>query len=281
MEKCSSCNAPHDGSKLICAYCGCSVQDIDTAEAELRAVKELSKAAQELMNAKGAFLENMAGHMGGQSRKDKVLTFWQNAFVPRSFDAQDQLLTQVLSLTDSNLSGSVGMGGFNYLAAMKSQKQNELNDAMLGFADRLMATMKLHHAGEAAHRQRLMLAEKRLAKIRGTSKGNWRKVMIMGLVFIGLGVGSFFYILPMMQQMSSGFAQQAMDQVKGVSGSSGSAGAPSEMEAQCKGEDASGDCDDICRFSACAALCEEQKIDWACDAKDLLKAKRKKAKSKK
>jgi len=51
------------------------------------------------------------------------------------------------------------------------------------------------------------------------------------------------------------------------------------LEANCKGESPAGECDGICRLTACASLCEEQSINWACDARDLLKMKRKKQKA--
>ncbi len=278
MENCPGCGAPHDGSKLICVFCGISVQDIDTADAELKAVKELAAAAQAMLSKKGAFFENVAGtlgsQLGAQTRKDKVLTFWQNAFVPRSFDAQDQLLTQILALTDTQVASSVGIGGFNWFAAMKAQGQNDMNDAMLGFADRLMGTMKLQHTGSSEYGQRLVVAEKRLGKIRSTAKGKWRKTLVLGFLAMGLAVGSSFYMVGKMGDMTSQMSTGLDFNSATLSGKS----EDKDLEASCKGESEATDCDDICRFSACAALCEEQSMDWACDARDLLKMKRKKAK---
>ena len=69
MSSCSGCGASANPNQMICGYCGCATQDIESAADELKALNELHKVAQSMVDKSdggvfGAMSKNMKDTMG-------------------------------------------------------------------------------------------------------------------------------------------------------------------------------------------------------------------------
>ena len=103
MNKCPGCAAPTDPSSLVCRFCGVTCQEIISVSDELRALQELHRASQEM--ARGSGISNLFGAMGsnmmnnlGGGPQARIARFWQNAFIPRTIEAQCQAVIQMIGM---------------------------------------------------------------------------------------------------------------------------------------------------------------------------------------
>ena len=97
VSLCQSCGANIDGSWQVCRYCGAAIQPLSSTAEELSALKELNQVGMQLVRKDagifGSLATNLTENMGGAS---PVARFWQNAFIPRTLEAQSQAMLQVL-----------------------------------------------------------------------------------------------------------------------------------------------------------------------------------------
>ena len=99
MTECAVCGAPMRPSQLVCAYCGAAGRVFENVEQELEALRELSAAAQKL-GAKGDDVSTeLLGRMGfGTSSRERISSFWRNAFVPRTVDGLEHAVLMAIGL---------------------------------------------------------------------------------------------------------------------------------------------------------------------------------------
>jgi hypothetical protein len=88
-NKCGSCGALVDYTRLTCAYCGGAQGQLDSPAKELQAIKELTKTAQRIATEKSDDDDD--------DQRDKRLNeFWLNCFTPQCAEAVYLLFQQVI-----------------------------------------------------------------------------------------------------------------------------------------------------------------------------------------
>jgi hypothetical protein len=89
-SNCSGCGAPVNLARLTCGFCGALTGKVDTPEAELKAVQELTAA----LNSQLASIEFE------RVMNRKAAAFWNTAYTPNSGPALIKLAKQVIASID-------------------------------------------------------------------------------------------------------------------------------------------------------------------------------------
>jgi hypothetical protein len=272
MANCNTCGAGTSPGKVICEFCGAPTQDIETLSDELKAVHQLGEVAKKMLQKKDRFGVAKSA-MGGKSQKEKMLTFFRSAYMPRHLEAQDQLLNQVLALMNMKFESGVGFLNYNpYLAGVKAQVQKEINDGMQDFAKRITDNMDmLHGDGVDKDQRRVKLATTRVEVMSRKAASSGKKTMMLSMLMFLLIMGGNFAIFGFGLSKAGEVFDTASDQPDEYD-------TPENRMAECRGVESSvlgsnaGDpevCDDACRVMACAQVCDPEKAPWACDGQSL------------
>jgi len=87
---CGGCGAPANPALLTCEFCGVLIGDVDSADDELKAVRELVKSAQNRVDGISDKFE----------RTQAAAAFWGSAYTPQTGPALLQMAKQVLAYID-------------------------------------------------------------------------------------------------------------------------------------------------------------------------------------
>ena len=165
MNKCPGCAAPTDPSALVCRYCGVPCQDISSAADELRALQELHQASQEM--ARGGGIGGVFGAMGanvmnnlGVGPQARIAQFWQNAFIPRSIDAQCQAVIQMIGMI------VVPDGMMQAMQESMNPSTGKAHSIYFDRAEAILSAMRIHHAGNSVAAPKIAALEAEVAKER-------------------------------------------------------------------------------------------------------------------
>ena len=166
MNKCPGCAAPTDPSSLVCRFCGVTCQEIISASDELRALQELRRASQEM--ARGSGISNLFGAMGsnmmnnlGVGPQARIARFWQNAFIPRTIEAQCQAVIQMIGMI------VVPDGMMQAMQESMNPSTGKAHSIYLDRAEAVLSAMRIHHAGDHTAAPRIAALEAELGKERG------------------------------------------------------------------------------------------------------------------
>ncbi|MBJ93215.1 MAG: hypothetical protein CMP23_01930 [Rickettsiales bacterium] len=184
MKKCPGCAAPVDPSSLVCSFCGLPCQDIVSAADELRALQELHQASQEM--ARGGALSGLFGGIGsnmmnnlGMGPQARIARFWQNAFIPRSIDAQCQAVIQMLSMI------VVPDGMMQAMQDSMNPTTGKAHSIYFDRAEAVLSAMRIHHAGDPKAAQQVAALEAELIKERGKVRAARRRGWLLYGMLLG------------------------------------------------------------------------------------------------
>ena len=187
MSACKGCGASTDPNKIICAFCGCATQEIESAADELRALNELHKVAQSMVDTSsgsggifGAMSKNLKDQMG-QGNEAKIATFWKNAFIPRTLEAQGQAIVQMLTLI------TVPQGIQETYMSTFSSSARKAESIYFDRAEAILTAMRIQHAGNGDAAAKIAVLENEVQKERQKVKGARKKGL---MIYLGLLVGS-------------------------------------------------------------------------------------------
>jgi hypothetical protein len=192
MDNCSGCGAPEDPSSLVCRFCGRSCQDLTSAADELRALNDLHGAAQQMGQSGrvsglfGAMGSNVMNNLGAGPQA-RIAQFWQNAFIPRTLDAQCQAVIQMISLI------VVPEGVMQAMQRAMDPSSRKAESIYFDRADAIMTAMRIHHAGDPVAAPKIAALdteiERERAKVRSARTRGWilYGVLVGGsLLFLGV-----------------------------------------------------------------------------------------------
>ncbi len=184
MNKCPGCAAPIDPGSLVCRYCGVPCQDISSAADELRALEELHRASQEMARSGG--IGGIFGAMGanvmnnlGVGPQARIAQFWQNAFIPRSIDAQCQAVIQMIGMI------VVPDGMMQAMQESMNPSTGKAHSIYFDRAEAILSAMRIHHAGNAAAAPKIAALEAEVTK----ERAKLRAARTRGWVLYGILVG--------------------------------------------------------------------------------------------
>ncbi len=186
MNKCGACGASTNPNQMICGYCGCATQEIESAADELKALNELNQVAQSMVDKSdsggvfGAMSKNVKDSLG-QGSETRIATFWKNAFIPRTMEAQSQAIVQVLSL----ITVPQGLQETYTSTFMPSARKAE--SIYFDRAETLLTAMRIQHAGDAQAEAKIAVLEREVQKERDKIKAARKKGI---LLYVGLVVGA-------------------------------------------------------------------------------------------
>jgi len=180
-----------DSGWRICRYCGHAIQELDSVADELAALEDLNRASMKLaqkgegLDVFGQLSRNMMSQLGGGA-PGRVARFWQNAFIPRTLEAQSQAMLQVFSqimVPDGPL------GSLQYALNTLAHKNQAV---FLTRAETLLTAMRVQHAGEPVAEAKIAVleseVEKAREKVRAARRRGWwvyATVLLGGLGLLG------------------------------------------------------------------------------------------------
>jgi hypothetical protein len=185
MNKCGACGASTNPNQMICGYCGCATQEIESAADELKALKELNQVAQSMVDKSdsggvfGAMSKNVKDSMG-QGSEARIATFWKNAFIPRTLEAQSQAIVQVLSLI------TVPEGFQETYTSTFMPSARKAESIYFDRAEAILTAMRIQHAGDAEAAPKIAVLEREVQKERDKLKSARKKGII---IYVGLLIG--------------------------------------------------------------------------------------------
>jgi hypothetical protein len=187
MASCGSCGASTNPNNIICGFCGIATQEIESAADELRALSELNKVAQSMVDKSssnsgimGAMTSNLKDQMG-QGNEARIATFWKNAFIPRTIDAQSQAIVQMLSLI------VVPEGIQEIYTSSFSASARKAESIYFDRAEAILTAMRIQHAGDSEAATKIAVLEQEIQKERDKIKAARKKgFMIYGVFAVGL-----------------------------------------------------------------------------------------------
>lgn len=186
MSNCSACGATTDPNKIICGFCGSATQDFESAADELRALNELNRVSQSMVEKSGgggvfgAMSSNFKNQLG-QGSETRIASFWKNAFIPRTLEAQSQAIVQMLSL----ITVPEGLQETYTSTFMPSARKAE--SIYFDRAEAILTAMRIQHAGDAEAAAKIAVLEREIQKERDKLKGARKKGII---IYVGLLVGA-------------------------------------------------------------------------------------------
>jgi len=178
-----------DSAWQVCRYCGAVTQTLTSAAEELSALEELNqvgmKLARDGAGVLGALSRNMTENMGGAS---SVARFWQNAFIPRTLEAQSQAMLQVFKQV------VVPEGPMESMQFAMSSGRQKSQSIFLTRGETILTAMRVQHAGNSEASPRIAVLESELErarqKVRSARRKGWMVyalMMIGGLGILGCG----------------------------------------------------------------------------------------------
>ena len=184
VSLCQSCGANIDGSWQVCRYCGAAIQPLSSTAEELSALKELNQVGMQLVRKDagvfGALASNLTENMGGAS---PVARFWQNAFIPRTLEAQSQAMLQVLQQI------VVPEGPMESMQFAMNSGRQKSQSIFLNRGDTILTAMRVQHAGNADAEPRITALESELERVRTRIRSARRKGWMMYAVLLVGGFG--------------------------------------------------------------------------------------------
>jgi hypothetical protein len=189
MSPCTNCGASVDSGWQVCRYCGAVTQTLTSAAEELSALEELNqvgmKLARDGAGVLGALSRNMSENMGGAS---SIARFWQNAFIPRTLEAQSQAMLQVFKQV------VVPEGPMESMQFAMSSGRQKSQSIFLTRGETILTAMRVQHAGNSEASPRIAVLESELErarqKVRSARRKGWMVyalLMIGGLGILGCG----------------------------------------------------------------------------------------------
>ena len=137
----------------------------------------------------GALGANMMNNLG-QGPQARIAAFWQNAFIPRSLEAQCQAALQMIGLI------IVPDGPMQALQNVLNSSARKAESIYFDRADAILSAMRIHHAGdpEAAPKIAAVTAEVDRERQRVRTARRWGWLVYGALVggslgFLGLMAG--------------------------------------------------------------------------------------------
>jgi hypothetical protein len=241
---CKTCGAGQDANYLTCQFCGAATVTLD-ADQELRAINELADTARRIASEKmtsglaGNMMENLMAQSGaieGASKNERIAQLWTSAFIPLTFEAQFQALTQVAgTITTAGRSDHAG----KHLA----------NEALIRRGETLVATMNATTSQDptlaaraAAISTQFQQTKTKAEKFEqaGRNKAKAMIFVVAGIVILMLvGVASILIF-----------------------------GDSKHLDDKCRGEKWT-NCENTCQIAACSELCSDG-TNWACVALESL-----------
>ncbi len=232
---CKACGAGADANHLTCQFCGAATVELN-AKQELEAIRELASTAKRIGAEQEDFMKSLMAQTGaaeGTSKHERIAQLWSNAFVPMTFEAQFQALTQVTgAITTSGRSDHAG----KHLA----------NEALIGRGEILAATMNATAAQDpglvaraTAITTQFQSTKNKAEKFEQAGRNKAKLMVIFGIGFFVLIMSAAGLIIAF--------------------------GDTQHLDSKCRGDNSS--CDRDCQYAACAELCFDD-ITWACEMKE-------------
>lgn len=240
---CKTCGAGHDANYLTCQFCGAASVTLD-AEQELQAVRELADSAKRIGAEKEDLMSSIMAQTGaaeGSSKNERIAQLWSNAFIPLTFEAQFQALTQV--------TGSIKTSGRSDHAG-----KHLANEALAQRGEALVATMNATAAQDPtlAARAAALSTQFQQTKTKAEKFEQAGRNKAKAMIFVAAG----FVIL-----MIVGVASILIF------------GDTKHLDDKCRGEKWT-NCEHTCQIAACSELCSDG-TNWACVALESLSGDRK------
>ncbi len=228
---CQACGAAVDANYLTWQFCGAATAEL-SAEQELSAIRELASTAKRIGSEKEDFMKSLMAQTGaaeGSSKNERIAQLWSNAFVPLTFEAQFQALTQVTSsISTSGRSDHAG--------------KHTANESLIRRGEVLVATMNATAAQDPALVVRATAASTQFQATKEKAEKFERAGRNKAKMMIFFSIGLFVLLI-------------------GAAGLIISLGDTTHLDSKCRGE--WGSCEKDCRYAACAQLCDED-VGWAC-----------------